>query len=217
MEVLGKPIDEGLVACRLDALAARYRNAGGPMIRIMKTAGAQIEGLVERLPEGVRGNLDRGAERALKSAMAVASGSRGAIGDQPAWLTASAGTAMGAASGFGGLPASLVELPTTITLFLYAIQAVAAEHGFDPAEPGVQFDCIQIFAAPGPLERSNSGDAAFLIAQVALTGPAMHVLIARVAPRLAHVLGQKIAGQAIPVLGAAAGAAAQLCLCQLLS
>jgi uncharacterized protein (DUF697 family) len=34
----------------------------------------------------------------------------------------------------------------------------------------------------------------------------MRALIARVAPRLAAVLGQKLAAQTVPVLGAAAGA-----------
>ena len=39
-----------------------------------------------------------------------------------------------------------------------------------------------------------------------LTGPAMQRLIAAVAPRLATVLGQKLAAQSVPVLGAVAGA-----------
>ena len=42
---------------------------------------------------------------------------------------------------------------------------------------------------------------------MAVTGPAIKSLIARVAPRLATVLGQKLAAQTVPVLGAAAGAA----------
>jgi uncharacterized protein (DUF697 family) len=35
----------------------------------------------------------------------------------------------------------------------------------------------------------------------------VHGIVARVAPRLATVLGQKLAAQTVPVLGAAAGAA----------
>ena len=48
---------------------------------------------------------------------------------------------------------------------------------------------------------------AFLSARVTLTGGAIHGLIARIAPRLATVLGQKLAAQAVPVIGALAGAA----------
>ena len=40
-----------------------------------------------------------------------------------------------------------------------------------------------------------------------MTGPALHKLIATVAPKLAAALGQKLAAQAVPVLGAVTGAA----------
>ena len=40
-----------------------------------------------------------------------------------------------------------------------------------------------------------------------VTGVALQRLISRVAPRLATVLGQKLAAQTVPLLGAAAGAA----------
>jgi uncharacterized protein (DUF697 family) len=50
-------------------------------------------------------------------------------------------------------------------------------------------------------------EIAFLSARMALSGTAMQAIIARVAPRLATVLGQKLAAQAVPVLGAVAGAA----------
>ena len=83
----------------------------------------------------------------------------------------------------------------------------AEEEGFDPSEESVRYDCIQVFAASGPLERDDEADLAFLGTRLAVTGPALNALIARVAPRLALVLGQKLAAQAVPVLGAVAGAA----------
>ena len=95
----------------------------------------------------------------------------------------------------------------TVTVLLRAIQDVAVEHGFDPAEPGVQYDCIQVFAAAGPLDHDDGSDLAFLSTRMAVTGTAIRSLIAKVAPRLATVLGQKLAAQTVPVLGAAAGAA----------
>ncbi|HHI81756.1 MAG TPA: protein EcsC, partial [Rhizobiales bacterium] len=49
-------------------------------------------------------------------------------------------------------------------------------------------------------------DLAFLTLRVTLTGGAMQKLIATVAPKLAVVLGQKLAAQTVPVLGAMAGA-----------
>jgi EcsC family protein len=89
---------------------------------------------------------------------------------------------------------------------LRIIQGVAVEHGFDPGAQSVQFDCIRVFAAAGPLAADDGADLGFLTLRLTLTGGAMQRLIASVAPRLATVLGQKLATQTIPVLGAVAGA-----------
>jgi len=137
----------------------------------------------------------------------AAQSSRGMVGDQPGWLNTAVSTAMGAAGGFGGLPTALAELPVTTTVLFRAIQGAAAEHGFDPAEAGVQFDCLQVFSAAGPLESDDGADLAFISTRIALSGGALQALIARVAPKLAMVLGQKLAAQTVPVLGAVAGAA----------
>ena len=116
-------------------------------------------------------------------------------------------TLMGAVGGMGGLPTALAELPVTTTLLLRVINGVAAEHGFDPTEDNVRFDCVHVFTAAGPLDHDDSADIAFLSARMALSGAAMQSIITRVAPRLATVLGQKLAAQAVPVFGAVAGAA----------
>jgi hypothetical protein len=50
-------------------------------------------------------------------------------------------------------------------------------------------------------------NTSFLTARLTLTGSAVQNLIASVAPKLAAVLGQRLAAQAVPVLGAVTGAA----------
>jgi hypothetical protein len=195
------------VNAELDALAKRYRAAGGVGIQLLNLIGGQAENLLEKLPAPVRAGLGNQTERALRAALQAAQGSRRAVPDQPGWLNTAVTTAMGAAGGFGGLPSALAELPVTTTVLLRAIQGIAAEHGFDPEEDGVQFDCIQVFASAGPLEEDDGSDLAFLSTRVLVTGSAVQALIARVSPRLAMVLGQKLAAQTVPVLGAVAGAA----------
>jgi len=101
----------------------------------------------------------------------------------------------------------LAELPVTTTLLLRVIQGVAKEYDFDPSAENVQFDCVQVFSSAGPLEADDGADLGFISARVTLTGAAVHGLVARVSPRLATVLGQKLAAQTVPVLGAVAGAA----------
>lgn len=201
--VIVDPVDAG---AELDRLAERYRKAGGAGIQLLNMIGGQAEDLLAKLPESVRGNLQGATEQALKIAMKAAQGSRGAVPDQKAWVNTAVATAMGAVGGFGGLPSALVELPATTTLLLRSIQGAARENGFDPAAENVQFDCIRVFNAAGPLEKDDGADFAFFATRVTLSGPAVQKLIAAVAPRLATVLGQKLAAQTVPVLGAVAGA-----------
>lgn len=198
------PVD---VDATLDRLAARHARAGGLGIQVLNLIGSQTETLLERLPTPVRDRLGEGTEAALHWAMKAAQSSRGVVGDQPGWMNTAVTTAMGAAGGFGGLPSALAELPITTTILLRAIQGVAVEYDFDPAAENVQFDCLQVFSAAGPLARDDGADLAFISTRLTVTGPVLHGLIARVAPRLATVLGQKLAAQTVPVLGAVAGAA----------
>jgi hypothetical protein len=195
------------VEAELDALAARYSKAGGVGIDLLNALGAQADGLIQRLPQKVQDGLQDATVSALNHAMTAAHKSRDVVPDQAGWLNSAVGAAMGAVGGFGGLPTALAELPVTTTLLLRVINGVAAEHGFDPSEDNVRFDCVQVFAAAGPLEHDDSADIAFLSARMALSGAAIQGIVARVAPRLATVLGQKLAAQTVPVLGAVAGAA----------
>lgn len=197
------PVD---AEAELDRLAARYRAAGGPGLRLLNAVGGRAESLLDRLPRELRSGLGAATERALTLSMRAANGSRTALPDQPGWVDTALTTALGAAGGFGGLPAALVELPATTTMLLRSIQGVAAQQGFDPAAGNVQFDCIRVFAAAGPLAEDDGADTGFLTLRLTLTGSAMQKLIASVSPRLATALGQKLAAQSVPLLGAVAGA-----------
>ncbi len=199
-----KPVD---LDAELEQLSRRYQTAGGVGIQVLNMIGGQADSLLDRLPETVRLRLEDGTVKALNVAMKAAHGSRGVVGDQPAWLNTAVATAMGAAGGFAGLPGALAELPVTTTVLLRAIQDVAVEHGFDPAAENVQFDCIRVLSAAGPLEADDGADLAFFATRASLQGVAVQTLISRVAPKLATVLGQKLAAQTAPVLGAVAGAA----------
>lgn len=198
------PVD---VDAELDAIARRYKRAGGLGVDLLNLVGGKAEGLLDQLPKSVRGGLEQATQRALEQAMKVANNSRSVVPDQKGWLNSAVGAAMGAVGGMGGLPTALAELPVTTTLLLRVIQGVAKEYDFDPSAENVQFDCVQVFSSAGPLEADDGADLGFISARVTLTGAAVHGLVARVSPRLATVLGQKLAAQTVPVLGAVAGAA----------
>ncbi|MBO9410080.1 MULTISPECIES: EcsC family protein [unclassified Ruegeria] len=189
----------------LDRLAAHYKSAGGAGVKLLNSLGGSAETLLEQLPDPVRRGLTGATEQALWAAMHAAEGSRRAVPDQKPWVNTAVTTAMGAAGGMGGVSSALMELPATTTMLLRAIQGAAAYEGFNPSEDGVKFDCVRVLSAAGPLAYDDGADLGFFSVRLTLTGPAMQKLIAAVAPKLSVVLGQKLAAQSIPVLGALAG------------
>lgn len=203
--IVTTPVD---LEAELDRIATRYRAAGGSGVQMLNLLGGKAENLLDRLPAPVRAGLGEATEQALQLAMSAAQGSRRAVPDQQPWVNTAVTTAMGAVGGFGGLPGALVELPLTTAMLLRAIQGVAGREGFDPAAESVRFDCIRVLSAAGPLESDDGADLGFLSVRLTLTGNAMQQLIAMAAPRLAAALGQKLAAQTVPVLGAVAGASA---------
>lgn len=190
----------------LAALASRYADASKGGIQVINALGGQAESWLSRLPGPVREGLNTGTEAALRQAVRAAHASRGVIDDKPSWINNSFGAVMGAAGGFGGTATALAELPVTTTLLLRVIQGVAAEYGFDPSEESVQFDCVTVFASAGPLADDNGSDTGFLSARLTLSGAALQKILQTVVPRLATALGQKLAAQSVPIIGAAAGA-----------
>ena len=189
----------------LDRLADHYRSAGGAGVKLLNKLGGSAESLLEQLPEPVRNGLTGATEQALWLAMHAAEGSRRAVPDQQPWVNTAVTTAMGAAGGLGGVSTALMELPATTAMLLRAIQGAAAREGFDPSAENVKFDCVRVLSAAGPLSHDDGADLGFFSVRLTLTGPAMQRLIAAVAPRFSIVLGQKLAAQSVPVLGALAG------------
>ncbi|MDA5555269.1 EcsC family protein [Shimia sp. MMG029] len=191
----------------LDALAASYQGASGLGMKVLGVLGMPVGGLLKSLPHEVQMGLGSATEIALTQAVKWADGSRGVIKDQPDWINASITAALGAAGGAGGVTSSLAELPITVTVLLRAIQGVAAQYGFDPSQESVRFDCVRVLAANGPFEEDRGADLAMLEQRAGLAVGGAKWISSVIVPRLAPVLGQKLAAQAVPVIGAAAGAA----------
>lgn len=187
-------------------LARAYKRANGPVMSLVNRLGGGLERQMALIPAGLRAQLDQ----AVVSALTAAHGLAGLAEEGPQMRrTAATWAAMatGAAGGAGGALTSIAEMPVTITVFLHAIRAEAIRAGYDPSEPGIRAACLEVFAAGSPLQGDDGINTAFLSARVSLSGPALQKLIATVAPRLAASMGQKLAAQAVPVLGALSGAA----------
>lgn len=200
---------------QIAALAKRQRRANGLLMRAINFVGTQVEDTLKLLPKGARSQIDAAARSALTQSYEVASRSRaGALGqavntDRMHKVMA---TLSGAIGGFGGLPTALAELPVATTMIFRAVQGVAAQYGEDPTDPETRLQALAVFGAGG--DAKDGIDTSFIGARLGLSGAAVQTLIGKVAPRFATVLTQKLASQAVPLLGAAAGASTNFAFTQ---
>ncbi len=205
MEILDHPDTHLDITEELHKLVRRHQAAQNAGITLLNRVGGSVESIIDRAPEPLQNAFNRAVEHALGYAVSGAQKTRGFLPDNSP-LTRTMTTAFGALGGMGGLATALVELPVTTVFLLRTVQDEALENGFDPQEPGVQFDCVQVLATAGPMQADDGSDFAFLSTRLALTSRTVQSLIRRVAPHLAAVLGQKLAAQSVPLIGAVAGA-----------
>lgn len=202
------PLDEAAKG-RISQIVTRQTRASGVLMKIISFAGGQVEDGLRMLPKGARKQIDTAARAALEHSYHAAARSRtqGQLarlnGDTAHRVMAGISGALG---GLGGLPTALAELPVATTVIFRAVQDVAAQYGEDPASAETRAECLRVFGSGGPGAEDDGVDTTFVGARVSLTGPALNKLINTIAPRFATVLGQKLATQAVPILGAAAGA-----------
>ena len=135
-------------------------------------------------------------------------------------------TASGAAGGAFGLATLPVELPVSTIIMLRSIADIARSEGEDPSDPESALSCVQVFALGGRAgsdDASESGyfavrgmlaktvtEAARFVAERGVIkegGPVLLRFITQVASRFGVVVTQKVAAQALPVIGALGGAA----------
>ena len=190
------------------ALAMRQRKANGMLMTAINFVGGQVEDGLKMLPAGAKSQIDEVARAALRQSYDLASKSRTGMGQTIGSdrLHKMMGALSGAIGGFGGLPTALAELPVATTLIFRAVHHVAAEHGEDPEAVETRIECLAVFGAGGPGGVDDGIDTAFIGARLSLSGAAVNGLISKVAPKFAAMLSQKLATQAVPLLGAAAGA-----------
>ncbi|WP_247226608.1 EcsC family protein [Yoonia sp. F2084L] len=202
-----KPLTEAAKA-EIAELAARQRKANGVLMSAINFVGGQVEDGLKLLPASVRDQVDDLARAALRQSFDVASRSRTGRGETIGSdrIHKILGTISGALGGFGGLPTALAELPVATTVIFRAVHHVAVEYGEDPHAEETKMECLAVFGAGGPGTDDDGVDTAFIGARLSISGAAVNGLISKVAPRFAAVLSQKLATQAVPILGAAAGA-----------
>lgn len=188
--------------------------------------GTPVRQVLRLLPGGWSGAILAAAEGAVVRAYDVAA--RGLADRAPSVESTDAHrlavVATGALGGFLGLPALLVELPVTTVLMLRAIAEVARRHGEPLASPRTRLACLQVFALGGRSPADDHAELGYYEMRLALAWqlapatlasggsktlvlPAPVGFLRAVAARFGVVVTDKVAAQAVPILGALAGAA----------
>src|SRR5215218_5210104 len=195
--------------------------------RLSNFAGRPVELIGHVLPRAGSKMIARASRAALRSALRLALTTlpnvptkRGRLIHKA--LAATSGV-LGGAVGIVSLP---LELPIATTLILRSIAEIAQAEGEDLANPEVALACVQVFALGGgrtendnPAESSyfavraalahSMSEAAHFVAEQGFVGQGAPVLLrlaAEIASRFGLVVTQKIAAQALPVVGALGGA-----------
>lgn len=133
----------------------------------------------------------------------------------------------GAVGGVLGLATLAVELPVSTTLMLRSIAEIARQEGEDLSDPESALACVQVFALGGRAGTETAlADSGYFAVRAALAktmseaaryaahrslldagAPPLVRLTAQIAARFGLVVSQKVAAQAVPVIGALGGAA----------
>jgi hypothetical protein len=213
----------------LSALRAAIQTLEHPglAVRLAEIAGKPIELVGRALPETATKAVNAAATKALDAALTMMfrtmhNEPKAASGLLHKALAATSG-AVGGSFGLAALP---IELPISTLIMLRSIGDIARSKGEDLTSPETSLACLQVFALgglKGEADAANSGyfavrgllaksvgEAARFIAErggVAEGAPVLVRLIAQVASRFGVVVTQKLAAQAVPLIGALGGAA----------
>jgi hypothetical protein len=199
----------------------------GLAARLTSIVGKPVELIGYALPsfasKAVTSATSKGLEAALKVALRTLPPSPRTNSQL---LHRTLATASGAAGGTFGLAALPVELPVSTVIMLRSIADIARSEGEDLSDPEAALSCVEVFALggrAGSADASESGyfavrsmlaktvtEAARFVAERGVIkegAPILLKFVTQIAACFGLVVTQKVAAQALPVVGALGGAA----------
>jgi hypothetical protein len=134
-------------------------------------------------------------------------------------------TASGAAGGAFGLATLPIELPVSTVIMLRSIADIARSEGEAPSNPETALSCVQVFALGGRAGSADASESGYFAVRSILAksvteaarfigergvieegAPVLVRFITLIASRFGIVVTQKVAAQALPIVGALGGA-----------
>ena len=195
--------------------------------RLTNIVGKPIELIGAALPEGAQTVIAAATTKGLNAALKVALRTMENRPEAASRLFHKAlATASGAVGGSLGLMTAPLELPISTIIMLRSIADIARSEGENLADPDAALSCVQVFALgarSGSVDAAESGyfvvrgmlaksitEAARFVTERGIVeegAPILVRFIAQVASRFGVVVTQKLAAQALPIVGALGGAA----------
>jgi hypothetical protein len=194
---------------------------------VMNAIGLPIEKGIEMLPEDWQQAITVTTRKSLQQALSVSLASLDYQAASPSWdLMHKAMVAVtGAVGGAFGLPGLAVELPISTCVMLRSVADIARSHGERLDTVDARFACIEVFALGGRSTSDDGVESAYFAIRSALAKavsdaaayftekgviqegiPVLIRLVNEIAVRFEINVSEKLAAQAVPVVGAAGGA-----------
>ncbi len=195
--------------------------------RVTDAIGEPLEAMIDFLPARASGRLQGVVRTALVKLLDVSvrtleNGGSGHAAPMKHRLVAGIS---GAVSGFFGVAALAVELPITTSIILRSIAEIARSEGEDISSLDARLACLEVFALGGASSSDDASETGYFAVRAALAkamadaakhiaerglvqegAPVIARMVAALASRFGTVVSEKVAAQAVPVLGAAGGA-----------
>lgn len=199
----------------------------GLAMKITNLIGKPIEKGFELLPDKWESKIGEITEDALgKAAEAAIFTMKENPGEEASnWWHKFAVATSGGAGGFFGLIGLPIELPVSTTIMLRSIADVARSQGASLNDAATKTECVAVLGLGGRSKSDDAADAGYLAIRATLArsvaeaseflasktlteegAPVLVRLIANVAARFSLQVSEKVAAQAVPVIGAASGA-----------
>lgn len=200
----------------------------GLAMKLTAMLGTSLEKGFALLPPGWSGTVAALSRKALEAAahsaiLTMKAGEQKKAAANSLHRLMVAGT--GAAGGFWGIPALAVELPLATTIMMRSIADIARSEGHLVTDPAIKVACIEVFAFGGPGKGDDGSETGYFAVRAGLAQvvsdaarhiagkglsrtapPVMVRLLTQVASRFGVQVSEKIAAQAVPVIGAFGGA-----------
>lgn len=219
----------GLTAADIEDLrrARALLENPGLAARISDVVGSPIERGFGMLPKSWNAAVMNATRKAIEAALDVALRTLDHERTETTsnrWHKLAVGTT-GAAGGAFGLAALAIELPLSTTIMLRSIAEIARSEGEDLGSAEARLQCVQVLALGGKSGHDDAAETGYFAARAAMAkavseaaryaaqqgaiargAPAIVQLITQVASRFSITVSQKVAAQAVPIVGAVGGA-----------